>query len=271
LSPSGIASNNGTKANPALSADLFGDWREEVIWRNTSNTELRIYTTTIPANNRLYTLMHDPKYRLDIAWQNIAYNQPPHPGFFLGAGMAAPPLPNIYTVQYFAPLAGDFNRDGMVDAADYVFWRKNYDSSPGYETWRANFGFGEEPGNSSAIASPALSADGVNEPLAVKAHDRLVVASSLSFDSRVSQVRTRVNAPSLPPPSFTSRARDLVLATYRPQPFETLVMKEPLQRAIFELATDLDTSSESLDAAFHARSKPFAAPRNDLPELTAAP
>jgi rhamnogalacturonan endolyase len=95
LTATGAAANNGTKANAALTADLFGDWREEVIWRTSDNTALRIYSTTVPATNRIYTLMHDPQYRLGIAWQNVAYNQPPHPGFFLGEGMAEPPTPNI--------------------------------------------------------------------------------------------------------------------------------------------------------------------------------
>ena len=81
------ASNNGTKATPCLSADLFGDWREEVIWRTKDNAELRIYSTTIPTGYRFCTLMQDPQYRLSIAWQNVAYNQPPHPGFYLGEGM----------------------------------------------------------------------------------------------------------------------------------------------------------------------------------------
>jgi fibronectin-binding autotransporter adhesin len=90
---------NGTKATPCVSADILGDWREEVIWRTTDNTALHIYTTTIPATNRLYTLMHDPQYRLAIAWQNVAYNQPPHPGFYLGAGMRKPPLPPISTAD----------------------------------------------------------------------------------------------------------------------------------------------------------------------------
>ncbi len=88
-------SNNGSKSTPALSADLFGDWREEIILRTTDNKALRIFTTTIPTTHRLPTLMHDPQYRLSIAWQNVAYNQPPHPGFFLGNGMTAPPRPNI--------------------------------------------------------------------------------------------------------------------------------------------------------------------------------
>lgn len=98
LTAEGCVANNGTKATPVLSADLFGDWREEVIWRTTDNRELRIYTTTIPAQNRIYTLMHDPQYRLSIAWQNVAYNQPPHTGFYLGEGMQPPPRPAITLV-----------------------------------------------------------------------------------------------------------------------------------------------------------------------------
>ena len=63
------------------------------IFRTTDNKELRIYTTTIPTDLRLRTLMHDPQYRLAVAWQNVGYNQPPHPGFFLGDGMKPPPRP----------------------------------------------------------------------------------------------------------------------------------------------------------------------------------
>ncbi|RLK12401.1 cellulose binding domain-containing protein [Micromonospora sp. M71_S20] len=96
LTASGVAANNGTKSNPALSADLFGDWREEVVWRTSDSRALRIYSTPTPTGSRIHTLMHDPQYRVAVAWQNTAYNQPPHPGFFIGDGMAAPPTPNIY-------------------------------------------------------------------------------------------------------------------------------------------------------------------------------
>ncbi|MBN2704038.1 MAG: rhamnogalacturonan lyase [Pontiellaceae bacterium] len=89
------ASNNGTKATPCLSADLFGDYREEVVWRTKDSSELRIFTTTIPAGRRLITLMQDPQYRLAVAWQNVAYNQPPHPSFYMGDGMKTPPRPKI--------------------------------------------------------------------------------------------------------------------------------------------------------------------------------
>ena len=94
----GCSSNNSTKANPCLTADLFGDWREEAIWRLSDNSELRIFTTIIPTSTRVYTLMHDPVYRLGVAWQNVGYNQPPHTGFFLGNGMSTPPTPNIQIV-----------------------------------------------------------------------------------------------------------------------------------------------------------------------------
>lgn len=92
-------SNNGTKQNPCLSADLFGDWREELICRTTDSKELRIFSTTIPTNIRLRTLMHDPQYRLSIAWQNVAYNQPPHTSFYLGDGMKMPGKPNIIILK----------------------------------------------------------------------------------------------------------------------------------------------------------------------------
>ncbi|KAB8139629.1 rhamnogalacturonan lyase [Chloroflexia bacterium SDU3-3] len=96
LTGSDVTSNNGTKSTPALSADILGDWREEVVWRKTDSSALRIYTTTAVTTQRIFTLMHDPQYRVAIAWQNTAYNQPPHPSFFLGNGMATPPQPVIY-------------------------------------------------------------------------------------------------------------------------------------------------------------------------------
>ena len=91
--------NNGTKSNPVISADIFGDWREEVIFRTRDNNELRIYSTTIPTNHRFITLMQDPIYRLSIAWQNVAYNQPPHPGFYIGDDMKMPEKQNIELIK----------------------------------------------------------------------------------------------------------------------------------------------------------------------------
>ena len=76
--------NNGTKSNPCLSADILGDWREEVLIRNRESTELRLYVSTIPTNHRIPCLMEDIPYRLSVASENTGYNQPPEPGFYLG-------------------------------------------------------------------------------------------------------------------------------------------------------------------------------------------
>ncbi|OAA28221.1 hypothetical protein UG55_1006194 [Frankia sp. EI5c] len=97
LTGSGVASNNGTKATPALAGDILGDWREEVVWRTSDSSALRIYSTSATTTTRIHTLAHDPQYRVALAWQNTAYNQPPHPSFPIGDGMSTPPVPNVYT------------------------------------------------------------------------------------------------------------------------------------------------------------------------------
>ena len=76
-------------------ADLLGDWREELVYRTEDSTALRIFTTTDVTEHRLRTLMSDPQYRLSIAWQNVAYNQPPHTSYFLGEGMETPDAPSL--------------------------------------------------------------------------------------------------------------------------------------------------------------------------------
>ncbi len=78
------ASCNWTKATPCLQADLLGDWREEVIlWDAGDASHLNIFTTNIPTSYAVPTLMHDNIYRLSVCWQNTAYNQPPHLGYYL--------------------------------------------------------------------------------------------------------------------------------------------------------------------------------------------
>lgn len=69
---------------PTLSGDIWGDWREELILPAPDLQSLRIYTSTIPTDNRLTTLLHDRQYRLSITWQNVVYNKPPQPSFHLG-------------------------------------------------------------------------------------------------------------------------------------------------------------------------------------------
>ncbi|MFJ3891998.1 rhamnogalacturonan lyase [Streptomyces sp. NPDC090083] len=97
LTASGVHANNGTKATPALSGDILGDWREEAVWPTTDNTALRIYSTPYETTTRITTLLHDTQYRTALAWQNTAYNQPPHPSFHIGDGMGTAPRPTVYT------------------------------------------------------------------------------------------------------------------------------------------------------------------------------
>lgn len=80
----GCVSNNGTKATPCLQGDIIGDWREEVLLRTEDNSALRLYVTTIPTEYRFHTFLEDPMYRISIATQNVAYNQPTQPGFYFG-------------------------------------------------------------------------------------------------------------------------------------------------------------------------------------------
>ena len=79
--------NNGTKSNPSLSADIFGDWREEIILRSKDNMNLRIFLTPYETNYRFHTFMEEPIYRLSVATQNVAYNQPTQPGFYFGSDL----------------------------------------------------------------------------------------------------------------------------------------------------------------------------------------
>lgn len=95
---SGCTAVNGTKANPSLTADLFGDWREEIMYPLKDGSALRIYTTTTPTSYKIPTLMHDIQYRMHVAYQNDCYNQPTHTSYYLGFDTKNVPVPQIYTV-----------------------------------------------------------------------------------------------------------------------------------------------------------------------------
>lgn len=99
LKAEGSASNGGTKGQTCLIADIFGDWREELVVRTADNKEMRIYSTTDETEYRMPTLMHDVTYREAIAWQNNHYNQPANTSFYLGAETTQVPVPEIYTID----------------------------------------------------------------------------------------------------------------------------------------------------------------------------
>ncbi|HEX9970609.1 MAG TPA: hypothetical protein VGD14_00925, partial [bacterium] len=144
----GCSSNNGTKSNPALQADLFGDWREEVIWRTSDNQNLRIYTTTDTTSYRIPTLMHDRQYRLAIAWQNVAYNQPPHPSFFIGAGM--------FTPDSLRPPSAPRNVEALALTDSVIIW------------WDANIDIDLQGYNIYRGKQPQESFEKINDVLLVK-------------------------------------------------------------------------------------------------------
>lgn len=103
----GGSTNNYSKRNPSLVADIWGDWREEIIMpvnkgSATDQAYLRIYTSTLPTDYRLTTLMHDCQYRLSVAWQNVGYNQPTHASYYIGSvALATDESGN--TLNYLAP------------------------------------------------------------------------------------------------------------------------------------------------------------------------
>jgi len=87
LMPEDTMTNNGTKGNPCLIADIFGDYREELLLRTTDSSAIRIYMNTDISTHKLFTLMHDTQYRCGVAWQNNCYNQPCYPKYYYGSDM----------------------------------------------------------------------------------------------------------------------------------------------------------------------------------------
>jgi fibronectin type 3 domain-containing protein len=173
----GTQSNNGTKGSPALQADLFGDWREEIITRTDDSTALRIATTVIPTEHRLRTLMSDSQYRLAVAWQNTGYNQPPHTSYFLGEGMEEPAAPRLdYTSEVDAGNvlwsdgatydAGDvIEHDGLLYEAQW--WTRG--NEPGSSVWGAWMEIGPADG-----ATPSCDAVWWTSSRVFTAGDRVV-------------------------------------------------------------------------------------------------
>ena len=91
----GCVSINSSKANPSLQADLFGDWREEVVYPTTDGNALRVYTTTEKTNYKMKSLMYDKLYREGVATEQTCYNQPPHISYYLSDDIFYGTLTNI--------------------------------------------------------------------------------------------------------------------------------------------------------------------------------
>jgi rhamnogalacturonan endolyase len=108
LTAADARTNNSTKGNPGLVADILGDWREELLVRTADSSAIRIYTNTEVTNHKLYTLMHDAQYRAEVARQNTAYNQPSYTSFYFGSdtNWSKVPVPNFWTPGVLTVLEG---------------------------------------------------------------------------------------------------------------------------------------------------------------------
>ncbi len=121
LEPEGTMTNNGTKGNPCLVANIFGDYREQLLLRLEDSSAVRIYTSTDEAPHKLFTLMHDIQYRCGVAWQNNCYNQPVYPSFYYASDMD---FKNVLPAQSAKPvlyLAGDSIMQSYDDDDDGLF------------------------------------------------------------------------------------------------------------------------------------------------------
>ncbi|MGW3292768.1 rhamnogalacturonan lyase [Streptomyces xiamenensis] len=118
LTATGTLTNNHTKGNPSLVADIFGDWREELLVRTEDSSAIRVYTSTEVTDRKLYTLMHDPQYRVDVARQQTTYNQPSYPSFYFASDTdwADVPVPDYVTPGGVSALKDAL--DGFVRAGD---------------------------------------------------------------------------------------------------------------------------------------------------------
>ncbi|TYP76553.1 GDSL-type esterase/lipase family protein [Paenibacillus methanolicus] len=151
----GALTNNSTKGNPAIQADIVGDWREEVLVRSEDSTEYRLYSTTIPTAYRIPALMQDPVYRLGVAWQNVGYNQPPHTSFHIGFGETTFPKAKLELVGGKATTESVYRFDfGTESAADAT----NVQDTPYAEG--AGYGFVNTSGISVGAENVTVPADG---------------------------------------------------------------------------------------------------------------
>lgn len=118
LTAEGTLTNNGTKGNPSLVADAFGDWREELFVRTADSSAIRVYLSTEVTGHKLTTLMHDPQYRAEVARQNTTYNQPSYTSYYLASDMdfADVPLPDAWTPGLIGYLQATL--DALTESGD---------------------------------------------------------------------------------------------------------------------------------------------------------
>lgn len=125
LTLDGTRTNNGTKGNPSLVADIFGDWREELLVRTTDSSAIRVYLSTEVTNRKLYTLMHDVQYRTGVARQSTTYNQPSYTSFYFASDTdwSKVPVPTLNTpglAVILEQLLTDYKAKGELSGKAYT-------------------------------------------------------------------------------------------------------------------------------------------------------
>lgn len=124
LTATGTATNNGTKGNPSLVADVFGDWREELIVRTTDSSALRIYLSTIESDRKLPTLMHDAQYRAQVANQQTVYNQPAYTSYYFASDTD---FSKVAINDFWTPVAAEASDGGALSGVSDVLAGQQFD------------------------------------------------------------------------------------------------------------------------------------------------
>lgn len=101
---------SGLKGDIMMIADIYGDWREELI--TVLPGELRIYSTTLPAEDRRETLMQDPIYRNNVAHRSMGYAQSPLTSYYLGVD---PEDASKYEPIQYPPIDESLSREIKVN------------------------------------------------------------------------------------------------------------------------------------------------------------
>jgi len=140
--------STGSKSTPTLKADLFGDWREEIVLRASSGNRLAIVTTLAPTGYGIRTLMHDPMYRLGVANKNSGYDQVGFASFYLGDEAPLPSMRTDIAVPTMAPNAKSELSVRSVSSTKVALEWTEVPGATSYSLYRDHVKIGELAGTS---------------------------------------------------------------------------------------------------------------------------
>ena len=130
-----VLTNNGTKGNPGLQADLLGDWREELILRESGDdSKVRVYMSTIQTDYVIPHLMEDDQYEKSIQTQQSSYNQPPRTSYMLSLYAVTPrDLTVVSTASNAVEISYTPARDGLSghEIVGHQLWRRDGEANIG--------------------------------------------------------------------------------------------------------------------------------------------